>query len=153
MATTPLPGRASSSPSSLPPRPPLQRTVSDPTPHQFPGTITSFSSGSSSSGGHGSVEDSPDSRRLKRMKRCLNEMGKWWNHVMCEAEEDDRPDERDNTRSLEIAQQVEHKGVQENQETVSVEVIGDCLGINLACTCGKGFQILLSGNKCYYKLV
>ncbi|KAF7851837.1 hypothetical protein BT93_L2000 [Corymbia citriodora subsp. variegata] len=150
MATTPLPGKASSSPSSLPPRPPLQRTVSDPTTHQFPGTISSFSSGSSSSGGRGSVEDSPNSRRLKRMKRCLNEMGKWWNHVMCEAEEDSKPDQQDNTQSPE---QVERKAVQENQETVSVEVVGDCLSINLGCTCGKGFQILLSGNKCYYKLV
>ncbi|XP_048129578.1 uncharacterized protein LOC115750701 isoform X2 [Rhodamnia argentea] len=148
MATTPLLGRASSSPSSLPPRPPLQRTVSDPTPHHFPGPINSFSSGSSSSGGRGSAEDSPNSMRLKRMKHCLNEMGKWWDHVMCEAEEDG-PYTQDNTLSTEV----ERKAKQENQETVSVEVAGDCLCINLGCTCGKGFQILISGNKCYYKLV
>ncbi|XP_056167865.1 uncharacterized protein LOC130138278 [Syzygium oleosum] len=101
MAATPLLGRGSSSPSSLPPRPPLQRTVSDPTPHHFPGSINSFSSGSSSSGGCGSAEDSPNSRRLKRMKRCLNEMGKWWDHMMCEAEEDG-PYIQDNTRGTEV---------------------------------------------------
>ncbi|KAI6689575.1 hypothetical protein NL676_026403 [Syzygium grande] len=101
MATTTLLGRGSSSPCSLPPRPPLQRTVSDPTPHHFPGSINSFSSGSSSSGGRGSAEDSPNSRRLKRMKHCLKEMGKWWDHVMCEAQEDG-PDEQADTRSTKV---------------------------------------------------
>lgn len=42
---------------------------------------------------------------------------------------------------------------EENQEAVSVGVIGDCLSLDFNCPCGKGYQIVLSGKKCYYKLL
>ena len=39
------------------------------------------------------------------------------------------------------------------EEAVSVEWAEKCLSIHFKCPCGKGYQILLSGNNCYYKLV
>ncbi|KAL3642355.1 hypothetical protein CASFOL_013170 [Castilleja foliolosa] len=39
-----------------------------------------------------------------------------------------------------------------SQEAVWVEKNGECLVIRFKCPCGTGYQILLSGNDCYYKL-
>lgn len=39
------------------------------------------------------------------------------------------------------------------KESVSVDVVGKCLSVNFCCPCGKGYQILLSGRNCYYKLI
>lgn len=39
------------------------------------------------------------------------------------------------------------------EEAVSVEWAEKCLSIHFKCPCGKGYQILLSGNNRYYKLV
>lgn len=38
------------------------------------------------------------------------------------------------------------------QEAVFVEKSGDGLVLHFRCPCGNGYQILLSGNNCYYKL-
>lgn len=38
------------------------------------------------------------------------------------------------------------------QEAVFVEKSGECLVLHFNCPCGNGYQILLSGNNCYYKL-
>ncbi|KAF8016191.1 hypothetical protein BT93_H1642 [Corymbia citriodora subsp. variegata] len=152
--TTPSPARGSSS-SSLLPKPPLQRTASELASYQTSGSISSFSRGSSSSGGHGSAEESPNSKRLKTTKRCLKEMRRWWDHAMREACEDNEPDERGNTDTTEIVQQGKREEAEEeeNHEAVSMGVIHDCLSLDFNCPCGKGYQIVLSGNKCYYKLV
>ncbi|KAF7848485.1 hypothetical protein BT93_L1902 [Corymbia citriodora subsp. variegata] len=152
--TTPSPARGSSS-SSLLPKPPLQRTASELASYQTSGSISSFSRGSSSSGSHGSAEESPNSKRLKTTKLCLKEMRRWWDHAMREACEDNEPDEHGNTDTTEIVHQGKREEAEEeeNHEAVSVGVIHDCLSLDFNCPCGKGYQIVLSGNKCYYKLV
>ncbi|KAH6778098.1 hypothetical protein C2S52_006394 [Perilla frutescens var. hirtella] len=50
--------------------------------------------------------------------------------------------------------QEESETVVENpsQEAVFVEKTGDCLVLHFKCPCGDGYQILLSGSNCYYKL-
>lgn len=39
-----------------------------------------------------------------------------------------------------------------SQEAVFVEKSGDDLVLHFKCPCGDGYEILLSGNNCYYKL-
>ncbi|OMO52099.1 hypothetical protein COLO4_37412 [Corchorus olitorius] len=39
------------------------------------------------------------------------------------------------------------------EKAVRVQKIGDCLDLHFKCPCGKGYQILLSGQNCYYKLI
>lgn len=41
----------------------------------------------------------------------------------------------------------------EGEESVGVERVGDSLEIHLKCPCGKGFEILLNGTSCFYKLL
>ena len=38
------------------------------------------------------------------------------------------------------------------EEAVWVERNGECLILHFKCPCGKGYQILLTGKSCYYKL-
>ncbi|KAI6695803.1 hypothetical protein NL676_023513 [Syzygium grande] len=146
--TTPSPVRGSSS-SSLPPKPPLQRTVSDPTPYQAPGSINSFSRGSSSSGSQGSAEE--DFRRLKRMKRCLKEMGKWWDHVMQEAGEEDGPNEQGNIDTAEIVRQekCEEAEEEENQEAGCLPLLLVKFGYEWGiCLLSSVFKSLTNGSDC-----
>ena len=42
---------------------------------------------------------------------------------------------------------------EEYEEAVSVEWAEKCLSIHFKCPCGKGYQILFSGDKCFYKIV
>ncbi|OWM69351.1 hypothetical protein CDL15_Pgr006314 [Punica granatum] len=121
--------------SPLPPLPPpLRRTSSDPTP------AINYSN----------VEESPNSRRLKRMRHQLKEMSRWWHQVLREEEEeeDEVPGEQNNNATEKDGAEAEN-----DQESVSVEELGDCLSIHFNCPCGKGYQILLSGRNCYYKLI
>ncbi|MED6187991.1 hypothetical protein PIB30_116818 [Stylosanthes scabra] len=39
------------------------------------------------------------------------------------------------------------------EEAVSVEWADKCLRVIFRCPCGKGYEVLLSENTCYYKLV
>ncbi|AES98480.2 transmembrane protein, putative [Medicago truncatula] len=39
------------------------------------------------------------------------------------------------------------------KEAVSVEWIDKCLSLTFKCPCGKGYEVLICANNCYYKLV
>ncbi|RHN56440.1 hypothetical protein MtrunA17_Chr5g0429531 [Medicago truncatula] len=39
------------------------------------------------------------------------------------------------------------------EEAVSVEWIDECLSLTFKCPCGKGYEVLICANNCYYKLV
>ena len=41
----------------------------------------------------------------------------------------------------------------EFEESVYVERVEEGLTVHFKCPCGKGYQILLSGRSCYYKLM
>ncbi|KAF7825124.1 mitochondrial fission regulator 1 [Senna tora] len=137
-------GSPTGSASRLPPRPPpsLKRCVSDisTVPNSPDKTI--------------SLTPSVGDMRLRRMKDRLREMRHWWDEVMQE----------DGEEEVEEDAYEGHKAISNNskdecvmgggaEEVVSVEWVEKCLSIHFKCPCGKGYQILLSGNKCYYKLV
>ncbi|KAI3459563.1 hypothetical protein Pfo_016226 [Paulownia fortunei] len=112
-----------------PPRPPLARNVS-----RSP-----------------SCGESPSTKRLKRMKERLREMSQWWNQVVREGEEEDSDSENYSSDNI---PKDESEGDMEDpsQEAVWVEKNGECLVLHFKCPCGNGYQILLSGKNCYYKL-
>ncbi|KAK6145906.1 hypothetical protein DH2020_019775 [Rehmannia glutinosa] len=112
-----------------PPRPPLARNVS-----RSP-----------------SCGDSPSTKRLKRMKERLKEMSHWWNQVVTEGDDEDNDSENycsDHNHKEESESEMENP----SQEAVWVEKNGECLVLHFKCPCGNGYQILLSGKNCYYKL-
>ncbi|KAL3507477.1 hypothetical protein ACH5RR_032859 [Cinchona calisaya] len=95
-------------------------------------------------------EEIPKSTRLKRMKDRLREMSQWWTEVIKEGEEGNGSDS-ENYDNL-SKDEAERSQVSESEEVVWVERNGECLILHFKGPCGKGFQILLSGKKCYYKL-
>ncbi|AES98462.2 hypothetical protein MTR_5g068870 [Medicago truncatula] len=120
-----------------------------------------------------------DSMRLKRMKDRLKEMMKVWDEVMEDEEENEKEQEQDEEHSLdslvaedenvisqgpgvmgrimESSSVVKHYSKDElgndYEEAVSVEWIDKCLSLTFRCPCGKGYEILICANNCYYKLV
>ncbi|XP_075516017.1 uncharacterized protein LOC142550854 [Primulina tabacum] len=94
-----------------------------------------------------SLGESPDTMRLKRIKERLSEMNQWWNHVMSE-EEEDQEDECKNIPKAEPETETDKP----QEEAVWVEQNGNCLVLHFKCPCGNGYQVLLNGNNCYYKL-
>ncbi|KAG6394868.1 hypothetical protein SASPL_145458 [Salvia splendens] len=119
-------------------------------------------------------------QRLKRMKERLKVMSEWWNQVASEdGDEENLESENDNDPKLcfvfdtalssvnsvfgpcemdlgigGVTLQEECEGEAEipSQEAVFVEKSGESLVLHFKCPCGDGYQILLSGNNCYYKL-
>ncbi|KAF5934971.1 hypothetical protein HYC85_026100 [Camellia sinensis] len=154
-ATTPSPAKSTA---SLPPLPRvLRRSVSDPTqsaPRTFSHSPISGELGSELNRGG----ESPSSKRLKRMKDRMREMIQWWDEVMCEGgekecgcAEDDNGD-FNGANNNKITEDEIAEGT-ETEEAVSVERTGECLIIHFKCPCNKGYEILLSGKNCYYKLM
>ncbi|KAK4259758.1 hypothetical protein QN277_006058 [Acacia crassicarpa] len=148
--------------SRLPPRPPsLKRCVSDPSSNPSKLTFQESCLEDTGMGVDLSKEENSDLLRMKRMKGRLREMKKWWDEVMHE-EEENQVEEGD--KAMSVSQVDEgHKAVCVSQdysgmedvaeEFVTVEWVEKSLCVNFKCPCSKGYQILLSGNKCYYKLV
>lgn len=122
-----------SGPSALPPLPPsLRRSASDPNPSP----ANTFSMGKDSI-----KEESPDTKRLRRMKERMKQMSKWCKKVLQDSE--DAGPEQTHEDTLES----------ESEEAVSVEKVGESLIVHFKCPCSKAYQILLSGGNCYYKLM
>ncbi|XP_022858938.1 uncharacterized protein LOC111379732 [Olea europaea var. sylvestris] len=81
-----------------------------------------------------SDQESPNSKRLKRMNERTKEMNQWCNQVIHEEE---------------------HKNEIKNEAEKAVwvdEINGGDLIIHFMCPCGGVYEILLSGNNCFYKL-
>uniref|UniRef100_A0A7N0V6X5 Uncharacterized protein n=1 Tax=Kalanchoe fedtschenkoi TaxID=63787 RepID=A0A7N0V6X5_KALFE len=91
---------------------------------------------------------SPDSLRLQRMRERMKEMARWWDDVV-RLEDDETPEEQNHNNAA-ASQDVSDKEV---EELVSVEKSGDGLKIKLRCPCGSGYEILITGQTCYYKLL
>ncbi|XP_042026892.1 uncharacterized protein LOC121774041 [Salvia splendens] len=93
--------------------------------------------------------ENPSAKRLKRMKERLKVMSEWWNQVASEdGDEENLESENDNDPKEECEGEAEIP----SQEAVFVEKSGESLVLHFKCPCGDGYQILLSGNNCYYKL-
>ncbi|KAL7081295.1 hypothetical protein ACP275_14G030500 [Erythranthe tilingii] len=136
------------------PQPFIYRTVSDPSPVlncQVAAAAAAATPPRPNQSRHvsrsPSCGESPSQKRLKRMKERMREMSQWWNEVVLEGEDED--DEPENYIHKE---ECESETENPKQEAVWVEKNGDCLVLHFKCPCGNGYQILLSGNNCYYKL-
>ncbi|KAK7256429.1 hypothetical protein RIF29_29875 [Crotalaria pallida] len=130
----------------LPPLPPpcLKRSVSDLSPSPAKAPSHSFDS-----------DEATDSMRLRRMKDRLREMRQWCDEVM-KVDEDEQEQEvyecavADDDKVL-LPPQDELKG--DSEEAVKVEWAEKCVKIIFRCPCGKGYEVLINANNCYYKLV
>ncbi|TXG59792.1 hypothetical protein EZV62_014365 [Acer yangbiense] len=120
-----------SAPAKFPPRAPtLRRTVSD----------SNLSPSRRTIGGY----ESPNDKRLRRMRNCIREMNKWWDEIL--------PEEEGAVINNNSATNLENSEA-DIEESVSVERAGENLIIHFKCPCGKGYEILISGRNCYYKLM
>ncbi|GMI65125.1 hypothetical protein like AT2G32235 [Hibiscus trionum] len=127
--------------SSLPPKPHvLSRTISDPV--FSPAKPLSRTSSPQEMGVELIKEESPNAKRLKRMKERMKEMNNWLGEAMKEVED-----------VICTTEATKDKDEVDCEEAVGVEKIGECLDLHFKCPCGKGYKILLSGNNCYYKLI
>ncbi|RDX90324.1 hypothetical protein CR513_27831, partial [Mucuna pruriens] len=88
----------------------------------------------------------PDSVRLRKMKERFKEMRQWWDQVMKDDEDECAVAQHDKL----IPQ--DDLGGEDSEEAVSVEWADKCLSLVFRCPCGKGYEVLLSENNCYYKL-
>uniref|UniRef100_M0ZJQ2 Uncharacterized protein n=1 Tax=Solanum tuberosum TaxID=4113 RepID=M0ZJQ2_SOLTU len=148
---TPSPSPSPAKPPLAPPFPrPLYRTTSDPTgkspkppSHR---TLTRTVSWSPNELNFNNGE-SPTTMRLKRMKDGMREMRQWCD-LMIQEEEETFHEENKIVKDDEI----DSGGEALCEEAVWVERMGNCLILHFKCPCGKGYQILLCGNNCYYKL-
>ncbi|KAG2727753.1 hypothetical protein I3760_01G172500 [Carya illinoinensis] len=133
--------------SGLPPLPPtLRRSISDPTPS--PAKTHSWSSSSGDATVGLSKKKTPNSKkRLRRMKDRMNEMSKWCEQVIREQQEEEDGGAEYNNAST------KDDPLPDFEESVFVERVGEGLTVRFKCPCGKGYQILLSGRDCYYKLM
>ncbi|MED6195968.1 hypothetical protein PIB30_042846 [Stylosanthes scabra] len=159
----------------LPPLPPsLRRTVSDVTPS--PPKILSRSLSSEE------TTTPVSSMKVQKMKERFKEVLQLC-HEALESEEEEEEEEgggREEERKEEEEKEEEGKvrGYEElgecvvadydnnnevptqdndnlkgEEEAVSVEWADKCLRVMFRCPCGKGYEVLLSENTCYYKLV
>ncbi|KAE9617882.1 hypothetical protein Lalb_Chr03g0040281 [Lupinus albus] len=127
----------------LPPlHPLLKRCTSELTPSPARVVSNSFSS-----------DESPDSMRLRRMKGNLRVMRQLWDEVVKDEEEEEQEDDECVAADDKVflPPQDEIKG--HSEEAVRVEWAKKCLRIIFGCACGKSYEVLISGNKIYYKLV
>ncbi|KAL5095988.1 hypothetical protein RYX36_000315 [Vicia faba] len=113
-----------------------------------------------------SEESAPaDSMRLKRMKDRMKEMKQWWDEVMKEEDEEVK-EEEELQQQEDQEEEKEHSPVVEEEkgrsqdelgedveEAVRVEWAEKCLSLTFKCPCSKGYEVLISANNCYYKLV
>ncbi|GAB2274102.1 hypothetical protein Dimus_008873 [Dionaea muscipula] len=191
-ATPPSPVRASGA--QLPPLPrPLCRSSSDPTPCQShlinppsPAVDTGHNSigmGPRSAnsrspsprcidlGSDGTGNESPASKRLRRMSARMIEMRQWFDEIMTSEDDDDQGSlyqasnistHKDSFCCSAGGGQLDKSGKDDGLEQlkvldedtlVSAERDGDSTVVHLKCPCGSGYHILLSGQSCYYKLL
>ncbi|CAK8537734.1 unnamed protein product [Lathyrus sativus] len=137
------------SPTGLPPLPSenLRRCKSDVIPSKVKTVAPCLNS----------EENVPDdSMRLKRMKERLTEMKQWWDEVIKEDEKEQEEQEKVEEDSL-VAEDDKVLSQDElgkyDEEAISVEWIEKSLNLTFKCPCGKGYEVQICGNNCYYKLV
>ncbi|KAM3203648.1 hypothetical protein P3L10_031274 [Capsicum annuum] len=91
--------------------------------------------------------ESPTAMRLKRMRDGMREMRQWCDLMIQEEETS-----HEENKTVKDDEADTGGGEPFCEEAVWVERMGSCLILHFKCPCGKGYQILLCGNNCYYKL-
>ncbi|XP_071939314.1 uncharacterized protein [Coffea arabica] len=141
---------------TLPPLPPvtLWRLLSDHTSSEFqptpqPARRTLLRSPTSD-------QESLESKSLKKIKQKLKVMSQWVEKVMREEDEEYTHSEEENCNiNSNSKQDASEKGAEaQPEEAVWVEKRnGEDLVLHFKCPCSKGYEIFLSGNTCYYRLM
>ncbi|KAL8486681.1 hypothetical protein ACS0TY_023393 [Phlomoides rotata] len=92
---------------------------------------------------------------MQRMKRMRERIRLLWNQVASEDGDEDEIDEHENCccNDNNPKEESENDGeIPSSQEAVWVEKHGESLVLHFKCPCGNGYEVLLSGTSCYYKL-
>ncbi|XP_016506055.1 uncharacterized protein LOC107823869 [Nicotiana tabacum] len=97
--------------------------------------------------------ESPTTMRLKRMKQGMKEMRQWCDLMIQEDAQVEKASSEENKSLKENETETETETEASCEEAVWVERMGNSLILHFRCPCGEGYQILLSGNNCYYKLL
>nr|XP_009782141.1 PREDICTED: flocculation protein FLO11 isoform X2 [Nicotiana sylvestris] len=97
--------------------------------------------------------ESPATMRLKRMKQGMKEMRQWFDLMIQEDAQVEKASSEENKSLKENETETETETEASCEEAVWVERMGNSLVLHFRCPCGDGYQILLSGNNCYYKLL
>lgn len=92
-------------------------------------------------------------KTLKERMSEMREMIQWWEKIVGEEGEEEDNNGRGNHDIGTITEVECAAETETGEEAVSVERTGECLVLHFKCPCTKGYQILLSGNNCYYKLM
>ncbi|KAJ8570104.1 hypothetical protein K7X08_006681 [Anisodus acutangulus] len=99
---------------------------------------------------NGESPKSPTAMRLKRMKDGMREMRQWCDLMIQEEDVQEATEPEINKILKDDETETGEEALCE--EAVWVERMESCLILHFKCPCGKGYQILLCGNNCYYKL-
>ncbi|KAJ0093899.1 hypothetical protein Patl1_25740 [Pistacia atlantica] len=132
----------------FPPIPPtLRRSVSDPNPSPAP----TFSSSCDGVGEY----DVPNAKWARKVSNCMKEITRKWDELLGSEEDKGREENhnQNNSNNVENNNASMDNCGEDFVEAVTVEKAGECLIIHFKCPCGRGYQILLSGKTCYYKLM
>ncbi|XP_059599040.1 uncharacterized protein LOC132255190 [Vitis vinifera] len=127
---------------TLPPLPPLRRSISELLPVVSPPRTGVSGHGEMVTGSPVVSQDNPDPERFKRMMERMKEMKQWWHEVVLEVE--DAGSHHNNTNEASNA---------ETEDLVIIERMGDFISIYLKCPCSKTYQLLISGSNCFYRLM
>ncbi|XP_011017611.1 PREDICTED: uncharacterized protein LOC105120903 [Populus euphratica] len=122
---------------SLPSQPALRRSVSDPSPNESCSRSSSF-------------------KWMKKMRDSMKEINQLWEEIIMPVDEEppcENHEEDDKGTELENINAIKSDSETDCEESVTVERTGECLIIHFKCFCGEGYQILLYGRNCYYKLM
>ncbi|KAL9339846.1 hypothetical protein Peur_068861 [Populus x canadensis] len=122
---------------SLSSQPALRRSVLDPSPNESCSRSSSF-------------------KWLKKMRDNMKEINQLWDEIIMPADEEppcENHEEDDKGTELENINAIKSDSETDCEESVTVERTGECLIIHFKCSCGEGYQILLYGRNCYYKLM
>ncbi|KAJ0092726.1 hypothetical protein Patl1_25738 [Pistacia atlantica] len=125
----------------------LRRSTSDPNPYPAPTC-------SSSHDGVGEY-DLPNAKWAREVRNLMKQVTRKWDEKLG-FEEDKGSEEnhnQNNTNNVENNNATMDNCGEDCVEAVTMEKAGECLIIHFKCPCCRGYQILLSGKNCYYKLM
>lgn len=124
---------------------PILRSISDPvlSNHQ-PGELNTPSRPQEVLQRRNSDQETPNSKKLRKLKETMEEMRRWMEEVVQDEDEDTTHLQNDN---------IKEQDGNETKESVFVDKTEGGLILQFNCPCGSGYEIYLSGDKCFYRLI
>ncbi|KAK9180062.1 hypothetical protein WN943_029269 [Citrus x changshan-huyou] len=95
---------------------------------------------------------------VRKMRDCMRNMSRKWGELLGDEKDISNEEINNDNSSRGVNNGSNNDAKLENYEgghveVVSVEKKGDALILHFKCPCGSGYQILLLGGNCYYKLM